>query len=961
MTTRIAPLAALLPLLISFAAARANATPHVWRIMPIGDSITEGGATFSCYRPLLAEKLRHTGIGFEFVGSRGPVGLRHEGYGGKHAEFLAQTVPANFVAHPADIVLLHAGHNHFDTEQPVPGIVAATAQLITAFRTTNPGVIVLLAQVIPAGKLPKYSYLPELNAELALLADRLHSPAQPVLLVDHATDFDWRTDTTADLVHPNANGAAKMAQRWFDALQPVFAARPPTVAWDSPSADARGSMPLGNGDIALNVWVEPSGEVLFYVGKSGSWEDNSRLAKVGLVRVRLTPALSTSGGTFQQILDPARGELVVRSRATTVKLWVDANHPTVNVEVSSEEPVAATASFELWRTRAEALPSIESSDVLLDRRQPSKQVAPTVVEPDTVLRDLAEGVGWYHHNAKSVGPVETMRHQDLLGAMPRDPILHRTFGAVLRSTGATRASDQSLSRPPATGHLFAVHVLTQHPSTPEAWLSAMRATIARVEESDLSARYAAHLAWWREFWARSHISITPGSGATDTMAPADVSRGYALQRFITACAGRGAFPIKFNGSLFTVPWPNQPGDADYRRWGPGYWWQNTRLPYAPLCTSGDFDLLRPFHHFYARDLLAVSRHRTERYFGFKDAAYFPEVMYFWGAVFADTYGRETTAAERTDKLQTSGWHKWEWVGGLELAAMLLDYFDHTGDAHFARETLLPAALPVLRFFDRFYRINTEGQLVMHPSQALETWWDTTNPMPEVAGLHAVINRLLELPPAILPDADRSYLATLHRKLPPLPLRTVEGVTMLAAAERFGPRKSNVENPELYAVFPFRLVSFEKTNAALGIEALKRRTDRGPHGWRHEDIFMAYLGLADDARDYVVQRARKKDPDSRFPAFWGPNYDWTPDQCHGGVLMRATQAMLLQSEGERIFLLPAWPTDWDVDFKLHAPRQTTVEARVRDGRLVALKVTPEARRRDVTVAAPFSIPSATDGR
>ena len=78
---------------------------------------------------------------------------------------------------------------------------------------------VLLAQVITAGKLPKYSYIPELNAELARLAEKISTPAQPVIIVDHATGFDWRTDTIADLVHPNAAGAAKMAQRWFVALQ----------------------------------------------------------------------------------------------------------------------------------------------------------------------------------------------------------------------------------------------------------------------------------------------------------------------------------------------------------------------------------------------------------------------------------------------------------------------------------------------------------------------------------------------------------------------------------------------------------------------------------------------------------------------------------------------------------------------------------------------------------------------
>jgi len=45
--------------------------------------------------------------------------------------------------------------------------------------------------------------------------------------------------------------------------------------------------------------------------------------------------------------------------------------------------------------------------------------------------------------------------------------------------------------------------------------------------------------------------------------------------------------------------------------------------------------------------------------------------------------------------------------------------------------------------------------VMHPSQALETWWDCTNPMPEIAGLHAVIDRLLALPGDLLPAASRS--------------------------------------------------------------------------------------------------------------------------------------------------------------------------------------------------------------
>jgi hypothetical protein len=59
-------------------------------------------------------------------------------------------------------------------------------------------------------------------------------------------------------------------------------------------------------------------------------------------------------------------------------------------------------------------------------------------------------------------------------------------------------------------------------------------------------------------------------------------------------------------------------------------------------------------------------------------------------------------------------------------------------------------------------------------------------------------------------------------------------------------------------------------------------------------------------------------------------------------------MLLQTDGRQIFLLPAWPKDWDVEFKLHAPQKTLVEGTYRNGKLASLHVTPESRRRDVVI-------------
>jgi len=895
------------------------------------------------------------------------------------------------------------------------------------------------------------------------------------------------------------------------------------VVWDLPSADHHGSMPLGNGDIALNAWVTSNGDVQFFISKTDAWDDNARLVKIGAVRVHLEPNPFVKNPPFCQTLSLRDATLKVEAgageRRASVQVWVDANLPVIHVTAESTAPLEATAIVDLWRTKQHELAELQTSDVLLNRRLADKRQAPMIIEPDTVLTDQHDRIGWYHHNIKSVGPQLLAEVQGLTGFKQTDPLLDRTFGAVVTAAGGQRLDDLHLRSPRGTTHQFNVFVLTQHPSKPDQWLAQMEQVIRRVQSQDLAARRAAHERWWAQFWDRSWIragtnskaqaaaadsmvpvnrhptsigvdqqgsnrfagelgrvsilagalseaeiqalarlarenpvtrpagllwsghalgpiadsqswdfargftieawlkpeklpasgarivdKITPGTGDgflldtypgnslrlicgqsqlegkdavpagrwTHVAAVADsaaggcrlyvngklvadntgaavrdkaayVSQMYHLQRFINACAGRGAYPIKFNGSLFTAP-AGADDDPDYRRWGPGYWWQNTRLPYFGMCAAGDFDLMQPLWRMYAGEVLELSKYRTKLYCG-HDGVFLPECIYFWGAVFSETYGW-TPFERRTDKLQESRYHKWEWVGGLELCWMMLDYYEHTLDAQFLRQTALPLAHEILTFFDQHYRTNERGQLVMQPAQAVETWWVCTNPMPELAGCVAVTERLLTLPIESVPAGERALWQRLHDKLPPLPLREVEGKKALAPAEVFN-TKRNIENPELYAVFPFRLIALGRPHLDWGVEALEHRWDRGHSGWRQDGIFMAYLGLTEEARQGLVERACHHDPHERFPAFWGPNYDWTPDQDHGSVLVKTFQAMLLQTDGRKILLLPAWPKDWDVDFKLHAPYQTVVEGRYRDGKLQALQVTPEARRADVT--------------
>jgi hypothetical protein len=836
------------------------------------------------------------------------------------------------------------------------------------------------------------------------------------------------------------------------------------LVWDSPSKDANGSMPLGNGDIGVNAWIEPSGALVFYISKTDAWDDNSRLCKVGCVRVTLDPAPPVT--PFKQELALAEGTLQVRyGDGTALRLWVDANHPVIQVETTGPKPVTATATVELWRTAPRTLTAHECSDVL--NKKPGTN--PMIIEPDTVITGLTNRIGWFHHNAKSVGPADHAKIQGMTGFQREDPLLHRTFGAIITTPNPQRLDDTRLQSAAAASHRFEIHVLTKHPATPAAWRQAADELVAVTAAKPFEQRRADHEQWWRDFWNRSWIRATattpaslvpanthplktgmdqqgasrfggeirnlqapasftgnftvtaevkhkPGAtgrifdkitvGGTDGLLldlpsaetlrlivggtikttqnplPANqwsklaltasggqvavaidgreilaitsaestddaayLCQMFALQRFVTACAGRGTYPIKFNGTLFTSPYG---GDPDYRLWGPGYWWQNTRLPYISACANGDYDLLEPLFAMYADRLLPLNKYRTKQYFGFDNAAYFIECILFWGDVFNETYGW-TPIEQRKDPLQESGWHKWEWVAGPELVWMMLETYEHTGEEALLQKRILPTADAIIRFFDLFYKTNAEGQLVMHPAMACETWWNCTNAMPELAGLHAITAKLLALPKDKLPAEKRAYWKAFAAKLAPLPTRDVPGGKALAPATQFADKR-NIENPELYAVFPFRLCSFEKDNRELGLLALQHRWDSGNGGWRQDDIFMAYLGLTDDARRAVVGRARSHDQSSRFPAFWGPNYDWVPDQDHGGVLMKATQAMLMQTDGDKIFLLPAWPKDWNVSFKLHAPRQTIVECEYKDGRITKLNVTPEARRKDIVTTA-----------
>jgi alpha-L-fucosidase 2 len=133
---------------------------------------------------------------------------------------------------------------------------------------------------------------------------------------------------------------------------------------------------------------------------------------------------------------------------------------------------------------------------------------------------------------------------------------------------------------------------------------------------------------------------------------------------------------------------------------------------------------------------------------------------------------------------------------------------------------------------------------------------------------------------------------------------------------------------------------------LALNTFQTRRFRDKGCWVQDPIQAAMLGLGDVAKDYVSYALTRKDPVLKFPAFWAKGNDYMPDEDNGGNGENGLQQMLLQADGKKILLLPAWPKGWNADFKLNAPYQTTVVGHVIDGKLTKLVVTPASRAKDV---------------
>ncbi|WP_231648137.1 RICIN domain-containing protein [Saccharothrix sp. NRRL B-16348] len=194
------------------------------RVMPLGDSITEGTQVPGGYRIGLWQRFGSGGYRVDFVGSQfnGPGQLGDHDHQG-HPGWRIDQIDANVVTWLRNTnprtVLLHIGTNDILQNYNVSGAPGRLSALVDKITATVPNADVFVATIIPLANSGQNTAARNFNATIPGMVQGKVNAGKRVRLVDMYSAL-----TTADLidgVHPTATGYDKMAATWYNALRAV--------------------------------------------------------------------------------------------------------------------------------------------------------------------------------------------------------------------------------------------------------------------------------------------------------------------------------------------------------------------------------------------------------------------------------------------------------------------------------------------------------------------------------------------------------------------------------------------------------------------------------------------------------------------------------------------------------------------------------------------------------------------
>lgn len=215
-------------LLVWTFAAGSSALLAQTRIMPLGNSITQGvGSTnLNGYRKPLWNLLK-TSFSVNFVGTLnngdGSFDTDHEGHPRYRSDQVRQAIGGWLSQASPDMVLFHIGTNDISAGRTINEIITDIEATIDDIWNRKPGTRVFQCAIVPRKDSQGLNNkTQDLNREIESLVQRKRSQG-PITFIDQyrpiANRANWETALMADNLHPNDSGYQIMAEVFYNTLQ----------------------------------------------------------------------------------------------------------------------------------------------------------------------------------------------------------------------------------------------------------------------------------------------------------------------------------------------------------------------------------------------------------------------------------------------------------------------------------------------------------------------------------------------------------------------------------------------------------------------------------------------------------------------------------------------------------------------------------------------------------------------
>lgn len=717
--------------------------------------------------------------------------------------------------------------------------------------------------------------------------------------------------------------------------------------FDQPSEDPAMVMPVGSGD--LSAMVRFGDALHLHLSKSdfaslGNTHDgyNGNLHSPGHVRLSFDGVNAAAITRFSQKLDFTRGSIRIALATADGDLDIEVfgvmGSNTIIADVADRRKTkrGVSAEYSIWRPAmrvSSAAGKIVTSEVHDFDRQGRKVDNPAGVPADDLMYGLGNGsVISFAGDSGNLPATESSGGDDS----------NRT--ATLAMTVAPKRYQLVISSE------------CTYDGSPEKNAEATHATVITTAKQALRDR---QLDWWKRHWQASYVDLH-GKDAER------LTRLWFTTYYSYACVGSGPILPKFNGGPGLI-------DRDSRSWGISYWWQNTRELIWPMYAGNHLDAARNHLDFYDR---YFTRYQQATAGQGKLGIEVPEGADPLKPGIASPPRQRSVfsidalnqaVANRTRENGGTHFTSHIFVQGAELVQQMFDYAAFSGDESYLREVTAPWLHEVVLFYLSYLKPGDDGLYHFEPANAVETWWKVRDPATMTVALRYCFWHTLNHGERFGYSAD--FLATVRdrlEKLAPIPtgiwkvrnFRPEErpananpwDQTIIDAIEpsdaHYAPAanildeklRRNMENPELYIIYPFALVDANAPKADFDRAVLTFQARAYPNtaGWSQCGIQAARLRLPDTA-DIIADHMRRH---QKFPyGGWDnvgnplagsklqlmdvPNFDTA---C---VQLTALQETLLQSHnlstpaatapltGGPIRILPAVRKDWAGRFQLRA--------------------------------------------